>query len=102
MSEELKIVSYWKEVKEIYKENEFTLITGFYNHKNQNHDEKALGVHWGNYPKSHNVLSPCVIPEETRDAILSGLLHKATMSKEIKQIQSIIEAIQFLNNKEDE
>jgi len=100
MSEQLKLVSYWKNYKEIYNEDGFTLIIGTYNHKNQHMDEKALGVHWRDYPKSHNVLSPCVIPEETRDAILSGLLHKATISKNTEQIKSIIEAIEFLNDKD--
>ncbi|MFW2578428.1 hypothetical protein [Aliarcobacter butzleri] len=95
MSEQLKLVSYWKETKEIYKEDEFTLIIGFYNHKNNETDEKALGVHWGNYPTSHNILTPCRIPKETGIAMLSGLLQKAAINKNTEQIKSIIEAIEF-------
>jgi len=92
----MKMISYWKKVNEFYNDNGLVLITGFYDHKNL-HDggKKALGVHWGDYPQSRGILSPCVIPKETRDAMLSGLLHKATIDNNIDKINQIIEAIAF-------
>ena len=92
------MISYWKNSKIIHNDNGLILIAGWYDHKNENKGgDKALGVHWGNYPKSRDVLSPCVIPDETRNAILSGLLHQAISNKNKKQINSIAEAIDFFN-----
>ncbi|MFZ5486945.1 MAG: hypothetical protein ACOY5G_08095 [Pseudomonadota bacterium] len=75
------------------------MIIGWYDHKNQeNGGERALGVHWGDdYPQSRGVLSPCVIPSATRNAILSGLLHQAVSSNQIKQVEDILGAIKFFN-----
>lgn len=63
----MKLISYWVDSgnspKEIHTDDGMVLIIGYYNHKNQHaKGEKALGVHWGNYPQSRGVLSPCVIP----------------------------------------
>ncbi len=93
------MVSYWKKLKEIHIDDGLVLIVGWYDHKNENDGgKKALGVHWGNYPQSRGVLSPCVIPEATRDAILSGLLHQAVMNKNITQSQSIMDAVSFFKD----
>lgn len=74
------------------------LIIGWYDHKNkENGGNKALGVHWGDSPQAKGVLSPCVIPETTRDAILSGLLHQSVIKKDVEKTDSIIEAIKFFN-----
>ena len=90
------MISYWKNPKEIYNDDGLVLIIGHYDHKNQNNgDEKALGVHWGDYPLSRNVLSPCVIPEATRNAILSGLLHQAVSSGDTKLVDAIRDAVDF-------
>jgi len=90
------MISYWKKTKEIYIDEGLVLIIGWYDHKNQNNGgNKALGVHWGDYPQSRGVLSPCVIPETTRNAILSGLLHQAVISGNDVQSESIVEAIKF-------
>ena len=97
----MKIVSYWNDVKEIYHDDEFVLITGTYNHKHQYSPKRNLGVHWRTYPKSHNILSPCVIPEKTRNAILSGLLHQATIEGNTEDISKLINAIKYLNNEEE-
>ncbi|PLV53685.1 hypothetical protein [Erwinia sp. B116] len=95
----MKMISYWKSPKEIYSDDEFVLIIGNYDHLNQdNGGYKALGVHWGNYPQSRGILSPCVIPDSTRSAILSGLLHKAVTEGDIQKIESITEAITFFND----
>lgn len=59
-----------------------------------NGGEKALGVHWGDYPQSRGTLSPCVIPQDTRNSMLSGLLHQAILNQDEK-INKIIEAILF-------
>jgi len=50
---------------------------------------------WGDFPQSRGVLSPCVIPKETRNAVLSGLLHQATTNQDEDKIKKIIRAIQF-------
>jgi hypothetical protein len=90
------MISYWKNPKEIYNDDGLVLIIGRYDHKNQdNGGHKALGIHWGGYPKSRGVLSPCVIPETTRNAILSGLLHQAVINANDAQIKAIEEAITF-------
>ncbi|MCX2686516.1 hypothetical protein OO306_13310 [Pseudomonas sp. DCB_AW] len=94
----MKIISYWKNHKEIHVDNGLVLIIGWYDHKNKdNGGSKALGVHWGDYPHSRGILSPCVIPKATRSAILSGLLHQAVSSANLKLVESITEAIEFFH-----
>ncbi len=94
----MKMISYWKEPKEIYNDDGLVLIIGKYDHKNNNNGgAKALGVHWGSYPQSRGILSPCVIPQETRNAMLSGLLYKAISKNKIEEIEKITEAICFFN-----
>lgn len=91
----MKMVSYWTNTKDVYDDDGLVLIIGYYNHKNKSKKKKALGVHWGTYPQSHNVLSPCVIPEKTRIAMLSGLLQQAAINKDKKQINDLTKAIKF-------
>ncbi|MFY9260689.1 MAG: hypothetical protein WAO71_09300 [Gallionella sp.] len=93
----MEMVSYWKHPKEIYGDDEgLVLIIGYYDHKNENNGgNKALGIHWGNFPQSFGKLSPCVIPTNTRNAILSGLLHQAVSTNDAAKIASLIEAIDF-------
>lgn len=98
----MKLISYWIDSgnapTEIHTDDGMVLIVGYYNHKNKHaRGEKALGVHWGDYPQSRGVLSPCVIPASTRSAILSGLLHQAVLSKKQEQIMRITEALAFFN-----
>ena len=84
------MISYWKQPKTIYADR--------YDHMNQSGvGDKALGVHWDNFPLSRNVLSPCVIPEETRNAILAGLLHQAVIKGDKPVVDSIRESIEFFN-----
>ncbi|MDG6882203.1 hypothetical protein A6A21_06755 [Phocoenobacter uteri] len=96
------MVSYWVSgmendtPEEIYEDEGFTLIAGYYNHKHSYENEKSLGVHWyGTYPNSHGILSPCVIPEKARNAILTGLLQQAILDKDKEKIASLNKAIQF-------
>ncbi len=92
----MKMISYWKNPEEIYNDDGMVLIIGKYDHKNENEGgDKNLGVHWGQYPQSRGVLSPCVIPEATRNAILAGLLHQAVSDKNNDQIENITKAIDF-------
>ncbi|WP_429172938.1 hypothetical protein [Aeromonas rivipollensis] len=94
----MNIVSYWKNPQTIHVDDGLVLIIGRYDHKNQNNGgEKSLGVHWGDYPQSRGVLSPCVIPPSTRSAILSGLLYQAVTKGNMTQIASITKAIEFFN-----
>ncbi|MCE9964874.1 hypothetical protein [Lelliottia amnigena] len=94
----MKMISYWKNTVDIYDDDGFVLIIGYYDHKNQyNGGDKELGVHWGTYPQSRGILSPCVIPASTRSAILSGLLHKAVTAGDLKTIYSLTKAIEFFN-----
>ena len=93
------MISYWKNIKEIHRDEGLVLITGWYDHKHEyNGGQKSLGVHWGTYPQSRGILSPCVIPKDTSDAILSGLLHKAVVNNSKELIQNITQAIDFLNS----
>jgi hypothetical protein len=90
------MISYWKNSEKIHVDDGLTLIIGWYDHMNlENGGSKALGIHWGDYPQSRGVLSPCVIPTATRSAILSGLLHQAVTDKKTDQIKSIAKAIEF-------
>lgn len=92
----MKLISYWKNSKEFYNDDGLVLIVGYYDHKNENDGgEKALGVHWGDYPQSRGILSPCVIPKNTRNSMLSGLLYQATINQDEDKINKIIESIQF-------
>lgn len=93
------MISYWQETTEIYEDEEFILITGYDNHKNEKPmGDKCLGVHWGTYPSARNRLSPCVIPKATSDAILAGLIHQATVNGDMASVASLTEAIRFLNS----
>lgn len=92
----MQMISYWKNPKEFYNDDGLVLIVGYYDHKNEhNGGEKALGVHWGDYPQSRGKLSPCAIPQDTRNSMLSGLLHQATLNQDTEKINKIIDAIQF-------
>ena len=94
----MQMISYWKNSKEIYKDDGLVLIIGWYDHKNANNGGyKALGIHWGDYPQSRGTRSPCVIPEATRNAILSGLLHQAVSNNDFAKTEALIEAIKFFN-----
>ena len=93
------MISYWTEVEEIYVDEGLVLIIGRYNHKNQNPiGDKCLGVHWGDYPQSRGILSPCVIPAATRDAILAGLLHQAVINKSTNVAKKIMKAIEYFKD----
>ena len=95
---EKTMISYWKEPQTIHVDDGLTLIIGWYDHKNENNGgDKALGIHWGDFPQSRGILSPCVVPEKTRNAILAGLLHHAVTNSDEKQIKSITEALKFFN-----
>lgn len=92
---ELRIVSYWDVEETIYEDDGLYFIIGTYDHKKKNEPKKSLGIHWGDYPKSHNVLCPCVISDKTRDAILAGLLQRAIIEKDEQSIKLIMKAIQY-------
>lgn len=95
----MKMISYWKHIEVIHEDDGLVLIVGWYDHKNENDGgEKSLGVHWGTYPQSRGVLSPCVIPAVTSNAILSGLLHKAVVDNNIVLREKIINAIDFIKH----
>ena len=96
----MQMISYWKNSKEIYEDDGLVLIVGWYDHKNVNNGgDKALGVHWGDYPQSRGILSPCVIPKGTRDAILSGLLHNAVSNNDVSKTSALVDAIKFFNER---
>lgn len=94
----MKMISFWTDVTVIHVDDGLVLITGRYNHKNQSiNGKKTLGVHWGDYPQSRGVLSPCVIPESTRNAVLSGLLHQAAATGDQYQIDQLVKAIKYFD-----
>lgn len=94
------MISYWTDITEIHVDGGLVLITGRYNHKNE-HDTgyKTLGVHWGTYPQSRGILSPCVIPESTRNAILSGLLHQTATVGDQQRVEQLVNAIKYFDGK---
>ncbi|MDP8099042.1 hypothetical protein [Pasteurella atlantica] len=99
---EYKMVSYWtsgienETPEKIYEDDGFILIAGYYNHKHNYKNQKALGIHWnGNYPNSHGILSPCVIPEKARTAMLTGLLQQAIIDNDKEKMTSLNKAIHF-------
>ena len=95
----MRMISYWTDVEQIYVDEGLVLIIGRYNHKNQNPvGDKCLGVHWGDYPQSRGVLSPCVIAASTRDAILAGLLQRAVIKKQTGLILKIMKAIEYFKD----
>jgi hypothetical protein len=104
----IKMISYWQEVEEIYDDSGMIIIIGKYNHKNKNKEgNKALGIHWKHYPlyendNSQKVLSPFVVAGNTRNAILSGLLHQAILKNETDNIASITKAIDYFRPQKQE
>lgn len=94
----MKIISYWKDTRVVFVDEGLTFITGYYDYNNENNGGvKSLGIHWENYPNSRGVLSPCVIPKNTRNTILSGLLYRAVATGDKTDIASLTEAIDFFN-----
>lgn len=94
------MISYWKSPEEIYVDDGLVLIVGWYDHKNMNNGgEKSLGIHWGDYPKSRGILSPCVVPESTRNAMLLGLLNQSILNGKNKEVSSLMRAIDFFLEK---
>ncbi|OTG98583.1 hypothetical protein [Acinetobacter sp. ANC 4973] len=92
----MKMISYWKKSEEIYSDGECTFIIGYYDHKNNNQGgDKALGIHWQTYPQSRGILSPCVIPKNTRNIILRGLLTQAEVLKDPIRLDKIKNAIVY-------
>lgn len=90
----MDMISYWKDTEVFYEDDGLVLIFGWYDHKNQGNADKALGVYWwDNYPQSRGKLSPCVIPANTRNAILSGLLHQAVINGQ--NTKTILKAVYF-------
>lgn len=90
----MDMISYWKDTEVFYEDDGLVLMFGWYDHKNQGKADKALGVYWGdNYPQSRGKLSPCVIPANTRNAILSGLLHQAVINGQ--STKTILKAVDF-------
>lgn len=95
----MNLISYWKKVETIYEDGECTFIIGHYDHKNQeNGGHKALGIHWQTYPQSRGILSPCVIPKNTRNIILRGLLTQAEAVNQPEQIVRIKHAIAYFED----
>lgn len=94
----MKLVSRWKIKNEVYKEETFVVVVGFYKHDN-NEVSKVLGVHWSSsFPSNRGYLSPCVIPSSTRNAMLAGLLHQAVNKGDKEQAEKIMNAIAFLKD----
>ncbi|MGE4716951.1 MULTISPECIES: hypothetical protein [Yersinia] len=94
----MKMVSYWKSPEKFHEDDGMVLIYGYYDHKHEyNGGTKELGVHWDGYPQSRGILSPCVIPENSRNAMLSGLLHQAVSSGNKLMMNDISKAIEFFN-----
>ena len=102
----MKMISYWRgenggEPTVCHREDELTLIYGYYNHKNQQENgDRCLGIHWQKFPQSRGYLAPCVIPTQTALAFLNGLAQAKIARGE--EIDALDDARAFLENREDE
>lgn len=93
----MKMISYWKNYKNIYKDDEGqVIIVGEYDHFNEGNPRKALGVHWTDYPTSRGVLAPCVLSGTNANALLLGLLNKALAEEKEDVVDNLIDAIKYL------
>lgn len=105
----MKMISYWRgenggEPTVCHREDELTLIYGYYNHKNQHEEgDRCLGIHWQDFPQSRGYLAPCVIPTQTALALLNGLAQaKIAQGVEGEEIDVLEDARAFLENREDD
>lgn len=103
------MISYWRgenggEPTVCHREDELTLIYGYYNHKNQHEEgDQCLGIHWRDFPQSRGHLAPCVIPTLTALALLNGLSQaKIAQDVEGEEIDVLDDARAFLENRENE
>ncbi len=82
-------ISRWKNIKEIYNDDELILILGEYD------DEKLFALHWEhNFPATANRLSPLYLTETYAYALLTGLLQKALQENDAASIKSLTNAIE--------
>ena len=107
----MKMVSFWKgpngestpPVQFYDEDGELFLIYGYYDHKNQSggvkaNMQKCVGVYWrDDYPSSHGVLTPCVIPPRTAKCLLKGLFLELLSEGENDKAKKVSEAIHFLS-----
>ena len=107
----MKMVSFWKgpngestpPVQFYDEDDELFLIYGYYDHKNQSggvkaNMQKCIGVYWrDDYPSSHGVLTPCVIPPRTAKCLLKGLFLELLSGGEKEKAEKVSEAIRFLS-----
>ena len=100
----MKMVSYWKEEKQFYDEDdELFLIYGYYDHKNQSGGDKekmqkCIGVYWrDDYPSSRGYLTPCVIPPKTAKCLLKGLFLELLSVGENEKAKAVSDAIKFID-----
>ncbi len=94
MSKEL--ISRWKNIKEIYNDDELILILGEYD------GEKTFALHWEhNFPSSNGKLSPLYLTETYAYALLTGLLQKSLQENNVDSIASLTNAIKHFKNMEN-
>lgn len=98
-------LKYWQDVKVVYheihadKQHDFVLIIGKYNHLDANSTGlKFLGVIWVGHTEEFDTNEPIVIPDDTRNALLFGLLEKAKSDNNSTRIQDLQEAMAYFKN----
>lgn len=89
---EKPMVSYWTEYFQAYSKNGFTIICGCY------YDEpKKIGVHWPDYPNTFGKLTPCVVPKNVANGMLSGLIDEAIKMGDKDSLEKLQNAYRYIN-----
>ena len=95
MSEDNKksMVSYWKNIQEVYTKDGFTIICGDYEGR-----EKTVGVHWPDYPNSRGYLTPCVIPKHISNPMIEGLIVQSINMVDDERLKKLQKAYSYINS----
>ena len=100
----MKLISYWTEITTIYESDSFVVITGKYNHKNEDAEggDKCIGLYWKNrdggvgFPNARGYLAPIVLEDKFNEGFLQFILFQAIKDKNLSCIDNIKVAIDQL------
>lgn len=82
----------WTNFQQAYHKNGFTIIYGCYYE-----EPKKIGVHWPDYPNTFGKLTPCVIPTEVANGMLSGLISEAIKMGDNDSLEKLQKAYRYIN-----
>lgn len=89
---EKPMVSYWTNIQQAYHKNGFSIIYGCYDG-----EPKKIGVHWTGYPNTRGYLTPCVIPTEVANGMLSGLISEAIKMGDKDSLEKLKKYYRYIN-----